>query len=164
MKALLAAASLSLVWIPSGAPSSAQALSACRLVPLAAVQAALGSVDPTKISSEAIGSACSWHSTEPHCFLRSVSVTVVSADDASQRFEQAAADTGRIRDVGDDDMPTVGDASFYSTDTSVANAAIALQYLDVLAGDSWYRLSLLGRFDPDSGRALLGVLAAEIPT
>jgi hypothetical protein len=140
----------------SGTVPSAHATVArqCAAVPPALVQKLLGA-DATHVTGPmVVRGACSWHGDSPSCGMRSLSMRVVQGRSAPGLFNAE-----RTSLVARDEVSGVGDAAFASTDPNLFGAAIGSDRLDVLTGQRWIRLSLLGRFSPDITREQMADLA-----
>jgi len=131
---------------------------ACRAVPRAAVQEALG-VAPATIAGPlaAAGGACSWHSTDPSCYLRSLGVQVHDGADASAGYARAR-ETAALAD----DVHGIGRRAFFSVEPYVAGAAVQIAHLDVDQGSSWLRVTLVGRVGPAAEDILQRVASAAV--
>ena len=140
---------------PATAAPSTSAKIACSNVSMTLVSKVLGA-DATHITGPFMigGESCSWHGDSPSCGMRSLSVRVDTAAAAGVRFARERRAT-----VFREDLPGVGDSAFASADPAAFGAAVSIDRVDVLAGNRWTRLTLLGRFSPQITRPQLAEIA-----
>ena len=136
---------------------------ACRAIPADAVEEALG-VSASKIAGPlaADSGTCTWHSTDPSCYLRSLGVEVHSGAGVSESYARAR-ETATLAD----DLHGIGQRAFFSAEPFVAGAAVQIAHLDVDQGDTWLHVTLLGRVGPAAEDILQRVAtaaAAAAPT
>ena len=131
---------------------------ACRAIPPDAVGDALG-VSPSKIDGPlaADRGSCTWHSTDPSCYLRSLGVEVHSGAGVSESYAKAR-ETAALAD----DVHGIGQRAFFSVEPMVAGAAVQIAHLDVDEGDTWLHVSLLGRVGPAAEDILQRVATAAV--
>ena len=130
----------------------------CRAIPPDAVGDALG-VSPSKIAGPlaAESGTCTWHSTDPSCYLRSLGVEVHTGPGVSESYSQAR-DTAALAD----DVHGIGQRAFFSAEPFVAGAAVQIAHLDVDQGDTWLHVTLLGRVGPAAEDILQRVATAAV--
>lgn len=131
---------------------------ACRAIPADAVVDALG-VEPSKVAGPLAteDGTCSWHSTDPSCYLRSLGVALHRGDDVSAAYARAR-ETAALAD----DVHGIGQRAFFSVQPFVAGAAVQVSYLDVDQGDTWIHVTLAGRVGPAAEDILQTVALAAI--
>ncbi len=129
---------------------------ACDLIAPAVVQDALGVTSAALVGGPTIerGGTCSWHSTDPVCSMRSLGVEVRRGDVVRRLL---AARSGAADPIA---VSGLGDEAFTSIDPLPLGAAVQIAHLDVRAGDTWTRFTLLGRINPDTASELLQRVAA----
>ena len=131
---------------------------ACRAVPAEAVEDALGMSSSTIAGPLAAdGGTCTWHSTDPSCYLRSLGVEVHSGPGVSASYAQARESAALA-----DDVHGIGHRAFFSVEPFVAGAAVQVAHLDVDQGDTWLRVTLLGRVGPAAEDILQRVATAAV--
>jgi hypothetical protein len=130
-----------------GSAAAGLSADACALVPEGAASEVLG-VTAGYVSQQAFGRrSCAWHSTDPNCFMRSLSVQQVrAAKPGAERWLAA-------------ELP---DGSLFSNDVYPPGAAIAVQFLDIPFEDGWLHFSLLGRIDPITAQTMLASVAHTV--
>ena len=131
---------------------------ACRAVPASAVEDALG-VSASKVAGPlaAEGASCSWHSTDPSCYLRSLGVDVHNGADASASYARAR-ETAALAD----DVHGIGQRAFFSVEPFVAGEAVQIAHLDVDQGDTWLHVTLVGHVGPAAEDILQQVATAAV--
>jgi len=101
--------------------------------------------------------SCSWHSAEPNCFSRSLSVVVDAASGAAARFAELRT-TALPLDVVDG----LGDDAFFTTEPLPPGAAVAIEHLSVRRGAAWVQVTMLGRISGENAHDLMRAIAPAI--
>jgi hypothetical protein len=122
------------------------------MVDLAVVQTALGVTSPDHVArpTAADPGSCSWHSADPSCNLRSLSVQVRRGVAAVNDFAAVQTSAAVRRDVTE-----LGLSAFTSAELMPIGAAIQISHLDVVTNDTWVRITLSGRINPDAADGML---------
>jgi hypothetical protein len=101
--------------------------------------------------------SCSWHSAQPNCFSRSLSVVLDAASGSAGRFAELQA-TALPLDVVDG----LGDDAFFTTEPLPPGAAVAIEHLSIRRGSVWVEMTMLGRISGDSAHELMRAIAPAI--
>jgi hypothetical protein len=145
---------------PATASATVAVPGICRLE-TAAIQSVLGVTSPEKFAGPDVlkGTTCSWRTTDPNCFVRSLSIR--SHRNASER---AAVKKLRATTASIDLAPSVlGPNAFFSRTDLGAAAAINIERLFVPRGRDWIEITLAGRLGADGSHDLLFTAAKAIP-
>jgi hypothetical protein len=132
----------------------------CRL-DVAAVQRVLGVTSPEKFAGPDVlaGEACSWRTTDPNCFLRSLSLrrhTTASERAAVKKLLATTASYDRAPSA-------LGTNAFFARTDLGPAAAIDIERLYVPRGRDWIEIMLSGRLGADGSHDLLATAARAIP-
>ena len=134
--------------------------STCKLAP-AVIQRVLGVSGPDQFAGpELIGASCSWRTTDPNCFLRTLSIrTYRTARDV------ATVDALRRKASSFDSGPaSLGSRAFFARPDLGPMAAIAIERLYVaIPKGGWLEVGLAGRLGFDGGHDLLIAAAEAVP-
>ena len=103
--------------------------------------------------------SCSWHSAQPNCFSRSLSVVLDAASGAMARFAELRA-TALPLDI----VAGLGDDAFFTTEPLPPGAAVAIEHLSVRHGSAWVEMTMLGRISGESAHELMLAIAPPIVT
>ena len=101
--------------------------------------------------------SCSWHSAQPNCFSRSLSVVLDAASGATVRFAELRA-TALPLDIVDG----LGDDAFFTTEPLPPGAAVAIEHLSVRNGKAWVEVTMLGRISGENAHELMRAIAPPI--
>jgi hypothetical protein len=130
----------------AGGEAGGAAAGPCNGVPAAAVQEALG-VSPDHVDGPArLGDRCSWHSTDPTCFMRTLSYGVGPA---------SGYEAARAGQTVPELVDGVGDEALFVADPMPPGAAVSVVRLEVRDGATWRSYQLTGRVELSAGRDLL---------
>ena len=136
---------------------AAAAADACSLVPGAEAEAAVGAEGGDLAGPEVVRpGTCSWHSSQSGCTLRALSVAV-SSGAAARRFEALRAASSVWSSA-----PGLGDAAFFTADELPPGAALFIEHLHVLVGDTLAEVTMAGRIGPDASHDLLNRVGAAV--
>ena len=147
-----------LVQDPVGA-STATISQPCRLATPTAVSFAISMRTEYISPPEYAGTdSCSWHSTNPNCFVRSLAIRIVRDAGAIRALEAASAEVApRSRAL------SLPQGSFFRSEDLPPGAAIMIDHLYVRRAPLWVDYSLSGRLADDGSHVLLERVATSAP-
>lgn len=100
---------------------------------------------------------CSWRSTQPNCFVRSLSTTVITDPSSIRAVAKLKAAATPM------DQAKVGTSAFFVHEDMGVGAAIAMESIYVKRANApWVKLTLAGRIAPDGSRDLLLTAAQAV--
>ncbi len=147
-----------LVQHPVGA-SAATISQPCRLATPTAVSIAVSMRTEYISSPERFGQdGCSWHTTNPNCFVRSLAIRIVRDAAAVRALEAASTDV-----APQSRAPSLPQGSFFRSEDLPPGAAIMIDHLYVRWSSSWVDYSLSGRLGHDGSQKLLERVAKSAP-
>lgn len=132
----------------------------CRL-DTAAVQSVLGVSSPEGFVGPDMlkGKTCSWRTTDPNCFLRSLSLRRHTHARERAAVKKLFATTSPYNRAPD----ALGPNAFFARTDLGPSAAINIERLYVPRGRDWIEITLSGRLGADGSHDLLATAAKAIP-
>ena len=141
---------------PAGA-SVAMISQPCRLATPIAVSIAVSMRTEYISSPERFGQdGCSWHTTNPNCFVRSLAIRIVRDAGAVRTLVAASSDV-----ASQSRALSLPQGSFFRSEYLPPGAAIMIDHLYVRHASWWVDYSLSGRLAGDGSHALLERVATS---
>ena len=138
--------------------SQTQTRAVCRFATPGAVESVLGVSEKYISQPIRIGTTgCAWHSTNPNCYTRTLSIRVVRDRQTITELDRISANTKETARA-----VSFGDRSFFQSEQLPPGAAIMIDQLFVRRKRYWVTFSLAGRLGPYGSRDLLELVADSV--